>query len=369
MSFGFSIGDIIEVSRITTDLIRRVRTAGAEFREFEGDLELARSVFVSIEENWNTDSGRTTAARLIQEHNATLQATMTGIQNGLNGLRHQLDSHSRTRFSRFQLSYRLQDLRRRLDFHMGSLQLVMQNLSLMQGRSIEDAMHLIREGQEEQRREDQRNHISRQRNPNEHEWNESLSSFEMRYVPLRSTGRASAAEESSTSASRDYVIERWRQTVASTLPTHPSPPNSFLGEATNTHSPRVHSVGSQSTSSPDPLPGEATPSHSTQVPSERLQSSESTAVATGFADEAAQHQQYGSENNLHQLVPSAQDTPNPEQPSFPFGGKFGRYAMWIYIATLLLWFITMALAIAEETTAAGAYGSTQGLGALPSQPP
>jgi hypothetical protein len=227
MSFGFSISDLIEVSRLTTSLIRRVRTAGAEFREFESDLQLARSVFVSFEENWNTEPCRTTAARLQQNHNAILQATITGIRNGLNDLDHQLETHSQTRFSRFQLSYRLQDLRRRLDFHLGSLQLVMQNLSLVQGRNIEDAMRLIREGQEEQRREDERNRISMQRSPHEHGWNETLSSFQMRYAPRR-TGTASAAVESSTSsASRDCVIEQWRQTVPSAVPAHPSPPQSF----------------------------------------------------------------------------------------------------------------------------------------------
>jgi hypothetical protein len=91
---------------------------------------------------------------------------------------------------------------------MSSLQLIIQNLALIQGHRIEEAVRLVGNAQHEQQQEDERNERMSQQNQNEFDWNESLSSFAMHYVPLGDGG--SIGGESTSSASRDALIERWR---------------------------------------------------------------------------------------------------------------------------------------------------------------
>lgn len=249
MSFGFSFGDIVIITQLTTQLISRVRHADANFREFGGDLELARALFVSIEHNWSSYSSGEGATRLQQNYNATMQTAVTGVRNGLEELQRELDNHTNTRFSRFRFSYRLTQLHRRLQFHMESVQLVVQNMNLMQGNRIEEIMRLIRDAQEEQERENR----ARQQHPDEYELLESMSSFELQYLPGRSD-RSSRTGDSRTSTTRDILIEQWRQRIAPTSPSRYSFPTSIFQETQSPEDTRLHSRQDQSEISQAPLP-------------------------------------------------------------------------------------------------------------------
>ena len=353
MSFGFSLGDIITITQLTTQLISRVRRAGAEFRQFEGDLELAQSLFISIEQNWRTYSNRAAATELRENHHVTIQATFTGIRSGLEELRTQLDTRNqmmpgvRQNLSQIRFSYRLAGLRRRLEFHMESMQLIVQNLNLMQGNRIEEAIRLIRDAQDEQERESQ----ARQQNPEEQEWNESLSSFEMRYLPRGGT-RASAAGAPSTSTSRDFLIERWRRRVASTSPSSPSPPASFLRE--------TQYEGLQSTSPASPPSFEATSSHSRRNQSETYQT-------TTAATQVENRTNYSNSPVLASSTTFV-SPPSPDQP-LSATPRFNLLVLWTFCAralgvlTLLCWIVDFGIAVYINATYDHIYGANQFLNA------
>jgi len=343
MSFGFSISDFIELSQLVNDLTRRVRTAGAEFREFAGDLEVARILFTSIQEQGSTPSGRATTTWLQQNHSTTIQTIIAGIQHGLDELRSELDTRSQTPLARFRSFNRLDSLRRRLDFHMGSLQLLMQNLSLMQGRRIEEAMRLINEGQEEQRREEERGEGSSAQGLVDSEWNENLVSFERLYVQ-RNAGRARPDEASNSSSSRDYVIERWRTEVAAALSARSSASDSPSERTSSSHLPQNPFDRPQTIAYPDPSVGRS-PSfrppefgiHSDTASSEDITAVESQAAHGG---ETTPHQQ-APHPTVHVDIHVSQTT-SAENCERLFLRYF-NYTCWA------LWFIAIALAVADVT--------------------
>jgi hypothetical protein len=159
LPFGVSIGDVIGISQQIAYLIGRVRDPTSKFREFSSDLQLARSVFGALEANFHRYSADPLAIS-IQPHRQTLHQIFDGIRDSLEALRAQVDRHAgvgpvRTSLrANYHFTGSLEDLRRRLQFHMSSLQLVIQNLSLAQGRRIEAALALITNAQHEQEQDD-----------------------------------------------------------------------------------------------------------------------------------------------------------------------------------------------------------------------
>ena len=123
MSFGFGVGDIIQIAQLTRSLVDRIRHAPALFRELEGDLTLTQTVLSQLSFNWTDFSQRILAATgsVNWQQGDALRATLTGVQTGLRELEHELDVHGQEmgastipfrgslRFTR-----RVQDLRHRL---------------------------------------------------------------------------------------------------------------------------------------------------------------------------------------------------------------------------------------------------------------
>lgn len=227
MSFGFGVGDIIQIAQLTRSLVDRIRHAPALFRELEGDLTLTQTVLSQLSFNWTDFSQRILAATasVNWQQGDALRATLTGVQTGLRELEHELDVHGQEmgastipfrgslRFTR-----RVQDLRHRLQFHMASLHLVMQNVTLMQGRAIAETLQTIHEAQVELRREvdDQMPQGDRGRSrPTSRElrYEESLRSFRETYLALGSGQMASESSPrnatSTASSSLDYIMRRW----------------------------------------------------------------------------------------------------------------------------------------------------------------
>ncbi|KAN0073918.1 hypothetical protein V8E54_007855 [Elaphomyces granulatus] len=155
MSF-ISIGDIISISQLVGNLLSRVRTAAAEFRVFTGDLNLTQTILRQLQSNWGI-----LASRLGESHERnTVRSIFKGIRRGLNELENQLERYQnvggiRHGIANLRFSNHLSDLQHRLQFHMSALQLLAQNLSIMQGNRIEEALRVFREALEEQRRSDQ----------------------------------------------------------------------------------------------------------------------------------------------------------------------------------------------------------------------
>ncbi|KAM7209856.1 hypothetical protein V8F06_014762 [Rhypophila decipiens] len=228
MSFGFSIGDIILITQLTRNLIDRIRHGPALFRELEGDLSLTQSNLDQLRNSWADFSQRTLAATtgVNQQQGDAFHATLNGVQNGLRELAHEVDVYgqqmgpstiSARAIGSFRFTGHLQDLRERLSFHMGSLNLVMQNLTHMQGRAIADALQTIHEAQGERRREIENPTRHRSRTAREREYEASLHSFQETYLP---GGRSQPEVEpspsdaaSTTTSSADYIMRRWLHDV------------------------------------------------------------------------------------------------------------------------------------------------------------
>lgn len=223
MSFGFSVGDIVLLINLTHSLISRVRNAPAQFKEFEGDLVLASRVLDRLRDEWSQFSGRATSSGTTLNQDQVLQNTIDGIRNGLEELQTQLASESvgpslSSPFSNFRFTRRIQDLHRRLQFHMASIQLVMQNVTLMQGRQMAETLEVLREAQEEQEREDQELKDTQTRDRSEFAYHEDLDAFTGEYLPHRRIRHSGLPEgTSSTITSRDYLIDIWRRGVTTNI--------------------------------------------------------------------------------------------------------------------------------------------------------
>jgi len=223
MSFGFSPSDVVLLGTTVASLISRIRSAPARYQEFTNDLLLANTIFSDLNSRLNTDLAGLAVAR-VHIHSSTIQTTFLGIRNSLDELQRRLDDHDnvgttvRSSFANVKFSRKLDDLRRRLQFHMSSLQLVVQNLSLLQGQRIEEAIQLIRQAQEEQENEDV-----------EEGWNESLDGFANCYLSHLETARLGchSTHKSSTSASatsRDALIDRWLRGIQTAQSTSEAAP-------------------------------------------------------------------------------------------------------------------------------------------------
>jgi len=230
MSF-ISIGDIISISQLVGNLLSRVRTAAAEFRVFAGDLNLTQTILRQLQSNWGI-----LASRLGESERNTVRSIFEGIRRGLNELENQLERYQSIGWIRhganLGFSNHLADLQRRLQFHMSALQLLAQNLSIMQGNRIEEALRVFREALEEQRRSDQQERGLQPGDENEQEWQENMHAFRMHYVHYPREVRAGRAMSSTSSDSRSYLIEKWRHEVteaeSSNNTTSPEPAESTI---------------------------------------------------------------------------------------------------------------------------------------------
>lgn len=263
MSFGFSISDIVTVYQLVHGLVRRVRSAGAEFREFTGDLELTEGLLEHLHSNWESYSLRLQRGA----QRSTVQTIFIGIQTGLTELHNRLDRHDRVGsgvrngLANLRFAHELNNLRRRLEFHMEAAQLLVQNMITLQGSRIEEALQLFEQARREQLREDEQHRRRLRANQAEEEFNESLRAFGNRY--LGSTHSRSYSRASSrTTDSRDILIESWRHRVAAAQvsitastdssqagpsqlprrPRRPLPESSRSGSTTSTSTTRRRSV-------------------------------------------------------------------------------------------------------------------------------
>lgn len=200
MSFGFSVGDIVLLINLTHSLISWVRNAPAQFKEFEGDLVLASRVLDRLRDKWSQFSGRATGSGTPLNQDQVLQNTIDGIRNGLEELQTQLASESvgpslSSPFSNFRFTRRIQDLHRRLQFHLASIQLVMQNVTLMQGRDIAETLEVLREAQGEQEREDQELQDTPTRDRGEFSYHETSTLSREHMCPIVESGTRDSPKE------------------------------------------------------------------------------------------------------------------------------------------------------------------------------
>jgi hypothetical protein len=212
MSFGFSIGDIITVANLLDDVISRTRRAPSEFAEFNQDLQVTYSLFQFLRDSAEIYTNRT--ARLLRHQQQTIATTFTGIHDGLLQLQERLNQHSSVGgpsrlVSNMRFSRAHEALRSRLDMHMNSLHLIVQNIQLAQVSEIGNVVARIERAQQEDR---QIAPLDQNAPDDEYSSNASQMGYEME----ESRGPRSVTSSTST---RDEFIMAWRQHVHdATLP-------------------------------------------------------------------------------------------------------------------------------------------------------
>lgn len=223
MSFGFSIGDIVMLTQLGESLISRIRHAPAQFREFEGDLNLTCTILRILRDSWPQFTQSAAARGLNQGQNQTLHGIITGIDDTLKGVQTQLEGYSvgpsiTSVVQNIQFTGQLQGLKDRLVVYMSALQLVMQKMILAQGYSITETLGMIQEGMREEA-ERRVHHGDEQigdrgtRNRNERLRPPRAAHPSLRGITSRHEAPSHSIEMSSTVSSRDYLIERWRREV------------------------------------------------------------------------------------------------------------------------------------------------------------
>jgi len=206
MSFGFSIGDVITVGNLLDEVISRTRRASSEFAEFTQDLQVTRSLFQVLRNSAETYTNRT--ARLSQHERQTIAATFAGIRDGLLQLQERLNQHSSVGgpshlVSNLRFSRALEALRSRLDMHMNSLHLIVQNIQLAQVSEIGNVVARIERAQREDRQIG-----TLDQNARDDEYSSNAS--QMRYELEENSGPRSVTSSTST---RNEFIVAWRQHV------------------------------------------------------------------------------------------------------------------------------------------------------------
>lgn len=68
MSFGFGVGDVLQVTQLARSLIARIRNAGAQFAVFANDLNFAITIFEQLRINWDTYVARLPVAHALRDH-------------------------------------------------------------------------------------------------------------------------------------------------------------------------------------------------------------------------------------------------------------------------------------------------------------
>ena len=206
MSFGFSIGDVITVGNLLDEVISRTRRASSEFADFTQDLQVTHSLFQVLRNSSKTYTNRT--ACLSQHERQTIAMTFKGIRDGLLQLQERLDQHSSVGgpsrlVSNLRFSRAFEALRQRLDMHMNSLHLIVQNIQLAQVSEIGNVVARIERAQEEDRQIGTMN-----RNTRSDEYSSNAS--QMRYELEENRGPRSVTSSTST---RDEFVVAWRQRV------------------------------------------------------------------------------------------------------------------------------------------------------------
>ena len=209
MSFGFSIGDVITVGNLLGEIISRTRRASSEFADFTQDLQVTHSLFQVLRNSSETYTNRT--ARLSQHERQTIATTFKGIRDGLLQLQERLDQHSSVGgpsrlVSNLRFSRAFEALRQRLDMHMNSLHLIVQNIQLAQVSEIGNVVARIERAQREDR---QIGTLDQNTRSDEYFSNTS----QMRYELEENRGPRSVTSSTST---RDEFIVAWRQHVHDT---------------------------------------------------------------------------------------------------------------------------------------------------------
>lgn len=218
VGFGYGLGDIVLVSQLVSRLITQIKNAPPYFHEFLGDLELAGTVFEEFQSNWNTYQQRALDLGPQENHTATLRNMNAGTRGVLFELQRQINRHNEVQtgfihtFANQRFARHLEDLRRQLQFHMGSFRLIMQ--SLRQGNRIGEDVGMIREAQMEQEREEAQEQANREdiQKPNKIEWQDITSPpVQMSGPPGEgsSAGRAPPASIASSTPSRDELVDQW----------------------------------------------------------------------------------------------------------------------------------------------------------------
>jgi hypothetical protein len=161
MSFGFGIGDIIQVGNLARTVYQALRNAPVLFQQFGQDFALTAHILDELHDQWPELAQRTGDSQLghASSGSSVLHHTIVGIREGLEELQRELGRYgvagddgppnrpSRSPMSRLQFSGQLSELRQRLQFHMASLQLVQQSLSLRQSDRIATAIENVRAAQ------------------------------------------------------------------------------------------------------------------------------------------------------------------------------------------------------------------------------
>ncbi len=213
MSFGFSIGDFLQVTQLARNLYSRIRSADALFREFSADLELADTIFGQLRDNWELYNGRLETAHPQANTQAILRRTIIGIRDSLRTLSDHLQQYGNVgqglRHARANLAFtrELAHSRQRLQMHLSSLSLVVQSLQLTQAQRTHEVLERIEAAQQEEEEEGV-----------EHSLNEELANFEAQHV-RRTPPRTVATSVTTTTSivSRDILINRWRQHLQTNL--------------------------------------------------------------------------------------------------------------------------------------------------------
>jgi len=209
MSFGFGVSDILVVIGLVRTVIDTVRRGPREFSDFAHDLQVVQTLFEALQAHRDQFIASTSGLTEVQRQ--VIEQTFHGMHAGLNELQQQLTHHqNRGASNRGLANFRfmmdsLNRLRNRLEFHMGSLNLLYQQLILARGTQAQERsdeiLRMIQQAQEAQVEDDLA---------------ESEHGFRQRYLPNQpqsSIGRSTSTSQDGA-RSRDSLIERWRRNVS-----------------------------------------------------------------------------------------------------------------------------------------------------------
>jgi hypothetical protein len=155
MSFGISISDILEITKLINDIITRTRGAAGELQHFTDDLGLAATLFHQLRSNIDTynryynglqPTQRQTTMTVFRNIHHSLTELQTSLAERYSSVGRALNLRSNLRFS-----HALPELRQRLEVHMRSLSLLVQSVQLVQTSQVQAVLARIEEAQQEGR--------------------------------------------------------------------------------------------------------------------------------------------------------------------------------------------------------------------------
>jgi len=155
MSFGFSISDVLAISGLISDVVARVRAAAGEFEQFADDLGLAATLFQQLHGHFDTYTRHYNSLQPSQQK--TIITVFEGIREGLTELqttlveRHHSVGQTLHLRSNLRFTHALPQLRQRLEVHMRSISLLVQNVQFAQTSDIRAILERIEAAQQEDR--------------------------------------------------------------------------------------------------------------------------------------------------------------------------------------------------------------------------